>query len=161
MRAWEIISDAGVDALSLAERPMPEPGPGEVAVEVKASSINYRDLSTIEDPTSRGLPYPTVPNSDAAGIVTALGPGVTGFAVGDRVTSCFFENWTGGPITNAAMSTALGGAHQGVLAEHVVLAATGVIAAPPGLSFTQAASLPCAALTAWHALTRPAPVMPG
>ena len=97
MRAWEITSDGGVDALTLAERPSPEPGPGELKVRIRANSINYRDLATIEDPVSRKLPYPTVPNSDGAGEVTALGPGVTGVAVGDRVASCFFADWEAGP----------------------------------------------------------------
>jgi NADPH:quinone reductase-like Zn-dependent oxidoreductase len=110
---------------------------------------------------SRGLPFPTVPNSDAAGEVTAVGAGVTNFKVGDKVMSCFFENWAGGPISQAAMDSALGGARQGVLAEQVVLNAGGVIAMPGNLSFTQAATLPCAGLTAWHALTRPAQIKPG
>ena len=161
MRAWEIISPDGVDALNLAERPQPEPGPGQVAIKVHASSINYRDLTTIEDPVPRGLPFPTVPNSDAAGEVVAVGAGVTSLAPGDKVMSCCFEDWAGGPITQAAMNSALGGARQGVLAEHVVLDAGGVIATPAHLDFREAATLPCAGLTAWHALTRPAPVLPG
>jgi NADPH:quinone reductase-like Zn-dependent oxidoreductase len=161
MRAWEIVSDAGVDGLSLANRPVPAPGPGEVLIKVAASSINYRDLTTIEDPVSRGLPYPTVPNSDAAGEVVEVGAGVTDLAAGDRVMSCFFAEWTDGEISQAAMNSALGGARQGVLAEYVVLRRSGVIATPLNLSDTEAATLPCAALTAWHALTRPVPVLPG
>ncbi len=161
MRAWEIISDGGVDALALNERPDLEPGPGQVLMKIHASSINYRDLTTIEDPVSRKLPFPTVPNSDAAGEIVALGAGVEGMAVGDRVASCFFEDWPAGPISAAIMNTALGGARQGVLAEHVVLNAGGVIPIPPHLSWRQAATLPCAALTAWHALNQPHPVRPG
>ena len=83
MRAWEIVSDGGVDALALNERPAPEPGQGQVLVNVSASSVNYRDLSTIDDPVSRNLPYPTVPNSDAAGEIIAIGKGVEGINVGD------------------------------------------------------------------------------
>lgn len=161
MRAWEIVSAGGVDALNLAERPLPAPGPGQVAIKVHASSINYRDLTTIEEPVSRGLPFPTVPNSDAAGEVIAVGAGVTTFEPGDSVMSCFFEDWAGGPISKAAMGSALGGARQGVLAEHVVLDAGGVIAMPAHLDFEEAATLPCAGLTAWHALTRPAQVRSG
>ncbi|MBU2532010.1 MAG: NAD(P)-dependent alcohol dehydrogenase [Alphaproteobacteria bacterium] len=161
MRAWEIVSAGGVDALQMAERPVPVPGPGQITVKVRASSINYRDLTTVEDPVSRGLPFPTVPNSDAAGDVTAVGPGVTNFAVGDRVTSCFFADWSGGPISKPAMDSALGGARQGVLAEYVTLQAGGAIRMPGHLSYRDAATLPCAGLTAWHALTRPAAVMPG
>lgn len=161
MRAWQIMSDGGVDALHLAEVATPEPGPGEVRVRMRASSINYRDLTTIEDPVSRKLPYPTVPNSDGAGEISALGPGVSGVAVGDRVTSCFFADWQAGPCTAAAMASALGGARQGVLAEEVVLPAGGVLPIAGDLGFAEAATLPCAALTAWHALTRPEPVLPG
>lgn len=161
MRAWEIVSDGGVDALALNERPLPEPGHGQVRVRIRASSVNYRDLSTIEDPVSRKLPYPTVPNSDGAGEVDAVGPGVSGFSVGDRVMGCFFQAWEAGPISAAAMASALGGALPGVLAEYVVLDTHGIIAMPAHLSFAEAATLPCAALTAWHALTLPRPVSPG
>ncbi len=161
MRAWEIISDAGVDGLNLSDRAVPYPGPGEVLIKVAASSINYRDLTTIEDPVSRRLPFPTVPNSDAAGQVAAIGAGVDQFKVGDRVMSCFFEDWVEGEISEAAMASALGGARQGVLREYIALDQSGVIATPDHLSDVQAATLPCAALTAWHALTRPAPILPG
>lgn len=161
MKAWQIVSDGGVDALSLADVATPEPGPGDVRVRMHANSINYRDLTTIEDPVSRKLPYPTVPNSDGAGEVTALGDGVSGVAVGDRVASCFFSDWQAGPCSTTAMASALGGARQGVLAEEVILPAGGVIPIPEGLSFEEAATLPCAALTVWHALTQPRPVIAG
>jgi NADPH:quinone reductase-like Zn-dependent oxidoreductase len=161
MRVWEIVSDGGIDALQLAERPLPEPGPGEVRVRIRASSINYRDLATVEDPVARRLPYPTVPNSDGAGEVTAVGPGVTSLEPGDRVAGCFFQDWEAGECSVAAMQSALGGARQGVLAEEVVLAERGVVAIPGHLDFAEAATLPCAALTAWHALTRPRPVVAG
>ena len=161
MRAWQITSGDGVDALTLAEVETPDPGPGEVRVRMHANSINYRDLTTIEDPVSRKLPFPTVPNSDGAGEITAIGPGVSGWQVGDRVTSCFFADWEAGECSPAAMASALGGARQGVLAEEVCLPAGGVIAIPEWLSFEDAATLPCAALTAWHALTQPRPVVAG
>ena len=158
MRAWEIVSDGGIEALALNRRPNPEPGPGQVLVKVGASSINYRDLSTIEDPKSRNIPYPTVPNSDFAGEVAAVGLGVERVREGNRVMGCFFQDWSDGPITPTAMASALGGAIDGVLAEYVVLDADGVVAVPNHLSFEEAATLPCAALTAWHALTLPHPV---
>ena len=161
MRAWQIVSDGGVDALHLAEVETPEPGPGEVRVRMRANSINYRDLTTIEDPVPRKLPFPTVPNSDGAGDVVAVGPGVTEVAVGDRITSCFFADWDAGECSPEAMGSALGGARQGVLAEEVVLPARGVIPIPGELSYEEAACLPCAALTAWHALTQPRPVVAG
>lgn len=152
MKAWQIVSDGGIDALHLADVETPEPGPGEVRVKITASSINFRDLMTIKDPVARNLPYPRVPNSDGAGTVTAVGAGVTGLKVGDRVASCFFQDWPAGPCSVDVMNSALGGALDGVLAEEVVLKAGGVIPVPEHLSLEQAATLPCAALTAWHAL---------
>lgn len=152
MKAWQIVSDGGIDALQLADVETPEPGPGEVRVKIAASSINFRDLMTIKDPVARNLPYPRVPNSDGAGTVTAVGAGVTGLKVGDRVASCFFQDWPAGPCSVDVMNSALGGALDGVLAEEVVLKAGGVIPVPEHLSLEQAATLPCAALTAWHAL---------
>jgi len=152
MRAYEIVSAGGVDALALNQRPEPEPGPHEIRVAVRASSINYRDLSTIEDPVPRGIPYPRIPNSDAAGEVVAVGSAVTRFKPGDRVAGCFFQRWVDGGIDAAAMASALGGALDGVLAEQVLLHEDGAVAIPDYLSFEEAATLPCAALTAWNCL---------
>jgi len=151
MKAWQIVTD-GIDALTLAELDVPTPGPGEVRVKIEASSINYRDLMTIKHAAARGIPLPRIPNSDGAGTVTAVGPGVTGIAVGDRVASCFFQDWTDGACSPEAMASALGGAVDGVLAEEVVLKADGVVPVPAHLSAIEAATLPCAALTAWNAL---------
>lgn len=152
MRVWQINSTDGIDALECVEREGREPGPGEVRVRVRASSINYRDLATVRDPASRNLPLPRVPNSDAAGEVAAVGPGVQELAVGDRIAGCFFQDWEDGHCSETAMASALGGALDGVLAEEVVLQARGVVPIPAHLSFEEAATLPCAALTAWHAL---------
>ena len=160
MQAWEIISGDGVDALNLNEREIPIPSPGQVRVRMNANSINYRDLITIEGAGARKLPFPTIPNSDGAGVVTAVGKGVK-LKEGDRVTSCFFEEWTAGEIGASVMASALGGARQGVLAEEVVLPEHGVIPTPTSLTDEEAATLPCAALTAWHALTLPRPVKAG
>ena len=102
-----------------------------------------------------------MPNSDAAGEVTALGSDVAGMALGDRVAGCFFQDWQDGPITAAAMQSALGGARDGVLAEEVVLDADGLVPVPAGLSDAEASTLPCAALTAWHALVEKGGVKPG
>lgn len=161
MRAWQIISNGGIDALQLAECASPEPGIGEITVRVRASAVNYRDYSTIQDPEARALPYPTIPNSDASGDVIAVGPGVSGVEIGDRVISCFFQRWIDGPCTPEAMASALGGAIDGVLAEEVVLRADGVVSVPEHLSYEEAATLPCAALTAWNALVEAAHVKAG
>ncbi|MEE3282815.1 MAG: NAD(P)-dependent alcohol dehydrogenase, partial [Pseudomonadota bacterium] len=161
MRCYEIASANGIGSLVLNERDHLTPGSGEVLVQVCASSINYRDLMMIEDPVPRGVRYPTIPNSDAAGDVIAVGSGVTAVKVGDRVATCFFQRWDSGTITSDGMNSALGGALDGVLAEQVILGEKGVIRFPDHLSYTEAATLPCAALTAWHALVEFADVQPG
>jgi NADPH:quinone reductase-like Zn-dependent oxidoreductase len=161
MRAWQIVSDKGIDALHLATVAPRAPGPGEVAVRMRANSINYRDLMTVRDPVTRRLPYPRVPNSCGAGEVTAVGPGVTEVGVGDRVASCFFQRWSDGGCSAEAMASALGGALDGVLAEEVVLRAEGVVPIPAHLSFEEAATLPCAGLTAWNGLVEAHATKPG
>ncbi|WP_416899349.1 MAG: zinc-dependent alcohol dehydrogenase family protein [Minwuia sp.] len=160
MRVWELASHDGIDGLKLAERPLPEPGPGEVRVRVAANSINYRDLSTIENSEARGVALPLIPNSDGAGTVSAVGAGAP-YREGDRVTGCFFADWTAGEIGPQTMGSALGGPRPGILAEEIVLPAHGVIPTPVHLSDEEAATLPCAALTAWHALTLPKPIQAG
>lgn len=162
MNAWEIPDETGgVDALRLAERAAPELGPGQVRVRVRAVSLNYRDLSTVETPKGRSPRFPFVPCSDGAGEVLEVGAGVRGVAVGDRVAGCFFQDWEDGPCSPRAMASALGGARDGMLAEEVVLEAGGVIPVPEHLDFAEAACLPCAGLTAWHMLMAPEPVMAG
>ena len=152
MQAYEIISDSGVDALALNQRQVPEPGAYEILVDIRASSINYRDLSTIEDPVPRGIAYPRIPNSDGAGEVIDTGPGVTRFKPGDRVAGCFFQNWNDGRISAAAMASAMGGPIDGVLAEQVILKQDGAVHIPEHMSFEEASTLPCAGLTAWNCL---------
>ena len=152
MRAWQIQSAEGIDGLKLATLSPAEPGPGEVRVRVRASSINYRDLSVVSDPVARGIPLPRIPNSDGAGEVLAVGAGVSEFIPGDRVAGWFFQNWADGACSPEAMASALGGALDGMLAEEVILKAAGVVKIPGHLSDAEAATLPCAALTAWRAL---------
>jgi len=161
MKAWEIVSANGVDGLALNERPSPVAGPGEVIVRVRASSVNYRDLATIEDPEPRGIKYPTIPNSDGAGEIIAVGSGVSRFSAGDRVMGCFFQNWPSGGISASAMGSAMGGAIDGVLAEEVVLKEDAIVRIPDHLSYEEAATLPCAAVTAWNALFGQGSVMAG
>ncbi len=152
MRAYRIHEAGGPDSLRAEELPEPRPGPGQVAVRVRAASLNYRDLLVIKGAYSRNLPLPMVPLSDGAGEVAEVGPGVTRFRPGDRVAGCFFSDWADGPLTEAATRSALGGAVGGMLAETVVLPEAGVVRVPDHLSDEEAATLPCAALTAWHAL---------
>lgn len=152
MKAWQITSADGLESLKQASLSLPDPGPGEVRVRLRANAINYRDLSIVSDPAARGISLPRIPNSDGAGEVLAVGPGVTDFVPGDRVAGCFFQNWIDGPCTAEAMASALGGAIDGVLAEEAHLQATGLVKIPDHLSFAEAATLPCAGLTAWRAL---------
>ncbi len=152
MKAYEIVSPEGIDALHLAERPEPRPGPGQVLVRLRANAINYRDLLNILNPPDRGIAYPRIPNSDGAGEVLETGAGVTRFKPGDRVAGAFFQRWTGGGITAEAMASALGGPIDGLLAEQAVLEQDGLVPVPEHLSYEEAATLPCAALTAWHIL---------
>jgi NADPH:quinone reductase-like Zn-dependent oxidoreductase len=151
MRAWTIPS-FGLDSLKLADRPEPTPGAGQVLVAVRAVSLNYRDLLIVKGLYNPRMPLPRVPCSDAAGDVVAVGPGATRVAIGDKVCGTFMQHWVAGRITDAAGRSALGGDIDGVLAERVVLAEEGVVKYPVHLSAEEAATLPCAALTAWHAL---------
>ena len=121
---------------------------------VRASSLNYRDLLTVEDPAARGLSYPRIPNSDGAGEVVEVGADVTRVAVGDRVCGIFFQTWRDGDITPGDMDHALGGTAEGMLAEYRVLHENGLVATPAHMSDVEAATLPCAAVTAWNSLVR-------
>lgn len=148
MRQYQLEPGTGGFELTLREVPQPKPGANEVLVRVHAVSLNRRDLSVLGRDIERGL----VPTSDGAGEVIAIGPGVTEFAVGDRVAGTFFAEWAGGRRTSAAMATARGGGVDGMLAEMVVSPETGLVAIPDYLSYEEGATLPCAAVTAWRAL---------
>ncbi len=151
MKAYEIIAP-GVDALRLAERDVPKPGFGQVLVRIKASSLNYRDLMIVENPEARGIVYPRIPNSDGAGEVVEIGEGVTAFKSGDRVVGTIFQSLRGGGMSADIMATALGGPIDGVLCEYALLKEDGLLHMPAHMSFEEAATLPVAAITAWHAL---------
>ena len=145
MRA-QVLTGAGVQGLEMRSLPDPSPAPGQVAVQVGATSLNFRDLLLSRTAMER------IPLSDGAGTVLAVGEGVTTIEVGDRVAGCFFQGWIDGRIEARFHEAALGGSIDGMLAERVVLRADGVVHAPRGWTHEQAATLPCAALTAWNAL---------
>jgi len=151
MRALVLEGDSGIDNLSVVDRPSAEPAAGQIAVTMKAASLNYRDLATVQSPMIKGR-LPLVPLSDGCGVVTAIGPGVRRVAVGDRVAPLFFQDWFGGEPTSAGLSTALGGALDGVARDQVVLSEQGVSKVPDMLTDEEVACLPCAGLTAWRAL---------
>jgi NADPH:quinone reductase-like Zn-dependent oxidoreductase len=142
------------------EQPEPTPGPGQVVVRMRAASLNYRDLLTVE---GKGGSYrlPLIPFSDGAGEIASLGAGVTRVAVGERVCPMFFQSWFDGRPSASSRRLALGGTCPGVLQELMVLDAEGVSRMPSNLTFEEAATLPCAALTAWRALFEEAHLRPG
>jgi NADPH:quinone reductase-like Zn-dependent oxidoreductase len=145
-----VIPEFGLDKLAFRDAPETKAGPGENLVEVKAVSLNYRDLLVAKGLYNPKMPLPRVPGSDAAGVVLEVGEGVTEFQPGDRVCGTFFQDWDEGYLTEAATKSALGGAIDGVFAERIVLKSA--VKFPDHLSFTEAATLPCAAVTAWNAL---------
>jgi NADPH:quinone reductase-like Zn-dependent oxidoreductase len=152
MRAWTIADGFGLDHLKIIDRPDPTAGPGQVVVAIKAVSLNYRDLLIVKGLYNPKMALPRVPCSDGAGEVTAVGPGVRRVAVGDRVCGTFMQHWVAGGLTDAAGRSTLGGDLDGTLAERVLLHEDGVVKYPSYLSVEEAATLPCAAVTTWHAL---------
>ena len=153
MKLYRIVRPGGPDPLELAEQPEQRPGRGQALVEMRAFSLNYRDLMTVGGQYGGQVPAGRVPLSDGAGEVLAVGEGVTRVRPGDRVCPIFCQSWLGGRFREAHGASALGGPIDGVLAEQVVLDAEGLVHVPAHLSFAEAATLPCAAVTAWHSLT--------
>src|SRR5581483_5315852 len=160
MKAFEI-QEFGINNLALVERPAPAPGPGEVLVRMRAASLNSRDHMVVEGVYNPKLKRPMIPFSDGAGVVEEIGPGVTRFKKGDRVTPCFMQSWIDGPLTREKAGSALGGGVDGVLREFALFSEQGLVRVPELLSDEEAATLPCAAVTAWHALFEDAPATPG
>jgi NADPH:quinone reductase-like Zn-dependent oxidoreductase len=151
MKAYEI-TGAGIDTLKIAERPVPKPGPHQALVRVHATSLNYRDLVTAKNAAALQVKLPRIPLSDGAGEVVDVGPGVDRVKTGDRVAAAFFQEWLSGPPRPSHSRSALGGAIDGMLAEHVLLHEDGLVHIPRYMSYEDAASLPCAAVTSWNAL---------
>ena len=152
MKAIVIDNAFGLDNLRQVERAEPQPGPDEVLIAVKAVSLNFRDLMTVRGVYNPRQSLPLIPCSDGAGEVIAVGGAVRRVKPGDRVAGIFSQRWlTGLPDKEAARST-LGGPLDGMLAQRVVLHEEGVVALPEHLSYEEGATLPCAAVTAWHAL---------
>lgn len=161
MRQWVIEKgSSSLDGLKLVEAEKPVPGPGEVLVRVRACSLNYRDqIIPLGLYMGGAVDRDTVPLSDGAGEVEAVGPGVTSVRAGDRVSGTFFQNWADGP-PNQQAGPALGAPPAtGMLQDYVVLPERGVVPLAQSLSFEEAACLPCAGVTAWNALMEgPRPV---
>jgi NADPH:quinone reductase-like Zn-dependent oxidoreductase len=152
MKCVEIVATTGFDGLRIADRPTPKPGPRQVLVRMHAASFNWRDMMILNGGYVRGVSLPRIPLSDGAGEIVECGAEVTRVKPGDKVCSTFFQTWMTGPVFAEAQDAALGGTAEGVLSEYVVLDGDGVIKFPEHLSYEEAATLPCAALTAWHGL---------
>lgn len=152
MRAYEIQGGFGFDHLQIVERPQPVAGAGQAVVKLHAASLNYRDLLMVTGKYNPKLPLPRVPLSDGAGEVVAVGQGVDRVKVGDRVAGIFMQTWLAGPVVEANARSALGGAIDGMLTEFVALNQDGLVSIPAHLSYEEASTLPCAAITAWNAL---------
>jgi NADPH:quinone reductase-like Zn-dependent oxidoreductase len=152
MQAYEI-QNFGFDSVQLVERPDPTPGHGQVLLDMRAWSLNFRDLMVAKGHYNPKLKMPATPLSDGVGVVSQIGPGVSRVKVGDRVAGAFMTRWVAGEISDTKARSALGGGGpDGMLAQKVVLPEEGVVHVPEHLSDEEAATLPCAAVTAWHAL---------
>jgi NADPH:quinone reductase-like Zn-dependent oxidoreductase len=159
------VTQFGVDNLKQVELPMLQITPGMVLIRVHAVSLNYRDLMMVKGFYNPKMALPRIPCSDGAGEVVAIGEGVSRVQVGDRVCGIFMQRWLDGPLTAERSKAALGGDVDGMLAEYVLLAQDGVVRFPEHLSYEEAATLPCAGVTAWNALHHAGeaacPVLPG
>jgi NADPH:quinone reductase-like Zn-dependent oxidoreductase len=160
MHAWVLDGGFGAEHLRWTECQIPVPGPDQILVRLHAASVNYRDILIVEGSYHPRLPMPRILGSDGAGEVIAVGPHVDRFRVGDRVIGCFLQKWVDGPLTDAAARSTLGADRDGTFAQYVLLEQQGAVLLPEDWDYAQAATLPCAALTAWNALIS-APCRPG
>ncbi len=161
MKAFQITGSGSLDSLRLTDTPDPAPAAGEVLVRISAVSLNYRDYMNVMGIKGVTGPANRIPCSDGAGEVVAVGPDVTGWQTGDRVVVPFMPTWLDGPFTKDHLVRALGGAADGLLRELAVLPATSLLRVPDYLTLEEAATLPCAAVTAWDALIIRGQLRPG
>ncbi|EFH82930.1 zinc-dependent alcohol dehydrogenase family protein [Ktedonobacter racemifer] len=161
MKTYHLEHLGDLDGLVLRDQEVPTPGPHEVLVRIRATSLNRRELMIL----NRTYPLPSKPNvipvSDGAGEVVAVGTQVSRVAVGDRVAGSYFARWTEGKLTWDQMIQQLGCTLDGMLTEYALLDEQALVHLPDTLTFEEAATLPCAALTAWSALNGPDPIRPG
>ena len=160
MRCVEL-SQLGIENLTISEREQPSAGPGEVVVQVRAAAVNYRDFMIAMGFYNPELALPLIPLSDGAGDVIEVGDGVNNVKPGDRVTSLFWQSWADGAPTPESISTSTGCDASGMLTEFAVLPEASVTGFPDNLSYEEAATLPCAGVTAWRAVKTLGGVGPG
>lgn len=161
MKTYEIQGGFGLDHVFAAERPVPAPGPKEVLIKMRAVSLNYRDLGVIDGFYNPNLQLPLIPVSDGVGEVVALGEQASRFKIGDRVSAIFTQSWISGEPTQEGWVTTLGNPLDGLLAEYAVIREEGLVQVPEHLTDEEAAALPCAGVTAWHAIVEEGRVKAG
>ena len=162
MRAYQLPKGgAGIEALARVDLPEPKPQHRQVVVKVGACSLNFRDLGIVRGTYRMPVRDKIVPLSDGAGEVVEVGGGVTRVKAGDKVAGCFFQRWPGGEPSQNVQASALGGSIDGMLAEYAILEEDGVVKIPAHLSVEEGATLPCAAVTAWHAMVQHAKLIAG
>jgi NADPH:quinone reductase-like Zn-dependent oxidoreductase len=162
MRSYHVNKFGDFDGIEIGEHPEPPIGPHDVLIRVAASSLNFRDIAIVRGDYGGPMPSPgLVPLSDGAGDIVAAGARVRGFVVGDRVAGIFRQNWLGGRMPLRSLASDLGCSRDGMLTEAIALNEESIVKVPAHLSHQEAATLPCAAVTAWHALHAGEPIAPG
>lgn len=161
MRTYELTETFSIDAIQAQSRDIPRAQPYEVVLKMKAACLNYRDLLVAEGKYNPRQPLPLIPLSDGVGEVVEVGADVTAFKVGDRLCPTFSQGWMAGRPEKSDLRQTLGSPLNGVLAEYAKFDARGLVKIPEYLSDEAAATLPCAALTAWSALHSHTPLKSG
>ncbi|WP_428641676.1 zinc-dependent alcohol dehydrogenase family protein [Roseibium sp.] len=161
MKYWSFTEGFGLENLALKTGARPRPGPRDVLLEMHAASLNYRDLVVLRGQHGRMVQPPLIPLSDGAGVIVDKGSDVHDFKIGDRVSPAFYQHWQGGPPPADLEVGRLGGPLDGVLATYCVFPASSLVSIPSHLTYEEAATLPCAGVTAWSALSEPLPLRPG
>lgn len=161
MNAYQYRMGEAISALQIVDLPMPVAGPGQVVVKMHAAALNFRDLLVVTGQFPRSQQEVIIPLCDGAGEVVEVGSGVTALKVGDRVTPLYNQSWMAGEMQEADTAWSLGGCVDGVAAEYCVFGELGVLKFPGHLSYQEAATLPCAGVTAWNGLHGPRPLVAG
>lgn len=152
MQAWEVGPQTGLGSLRLTTRARPAPGPGQVLVKVHAAALNHRDLYIVSGQYGARKADERIAAGDGAGEIFAVGDGVAGFAIGERVTAPHFQGWRDGAFSTTVLAADAGNTADGWLAEYILLPASALVRVPAELDYAEAAALGAAGITAWNSL---------